>query len=140
VIACMVVAGLQVLVGCEPSSDRLQVSGEITLDGFPLDDGAIRFTSQGGEKQFASGAMIEKGQYFIPQEKGLPPGKYRVEISAVDESVPPALYRAAPGEPAMLTQPERIPPEYNVESRHTVEVAADNENHFVFKIQSRAEQ
>ena len=33
--------------------------------------------------------------------------------------------------------PERIPPEFNVNSKKTVDVIADSENHFVFEIKSR---
>ena len=58
-------------MGCGPRSDRLEVAGTVTLDGAPLDGGSIRLTSVGGEKLMAAGAMIQKGEYLIPQEKGL---------------------------------------------------------------------
>jgi hypothetical protein len=127
-----------VLVGCRPRSDRLAVSGDVTLDGAPLDEGSIRLTSTGTEKLFASGAMIQKGKYHIPQEKGLPPGTYRVEISSPDTKAPLVVYKGAPGEPALPpTAPERIPPEYNSNSKHTVEVRVDGDNHFAFDIVRR---
>lgn len=122
--------------GCGPTSDRLEVSGDVKLDGAPLDDGTIRFTSQGSEKLVASGAMIESGQFNIPQEKGLPPGTYAVEISAPDTKAPLVVYKGAPGEPALPpTAPERIPPAYN--KNKTIEVTADGDNHFTFDIDSR---
>ncbi len=71
-----------VLSGCGPQSDRLAISGKITLNGAPLDSGSIRFTSVAGQKLFASGAVVENGEFDIPQEKGLPPGTYQLEISA----------------------------------------------------------
>ena len=129
---------LVVLAGCRPNSGRLAVSGEVKLDGAPLDQGAIRLTSSGAETLLASGAMIQNGEFYIPQEKGLLPGTYLVEISSPDTSVPPVVYHGAPGEPALPpTAPERIPPEYNVNSKQTVNVAADGDNHFVFEITSR---
>lgn len=124
-----------IFVGCQPRSDRLAVSGEVTLDGAPLDAGSIRFTSTGTEQLFASGAMILNGEFHIPREKGLPPGTYRVEISSPDTTAPPVVYKGVPGEPMLPpTSPERIPPEYNSKSRHTIELAADGDNDFKFDI------
>jgi hypothetical protein len=126
-----------VVLGCGPRSDRLEVSGNVTMDGAPL-DGSIRFTST-GEKLVASGSTIENGQFAIPQEKGLPPGTYVVEISSPDSSAPPVRPKSMPGEPMMpATAPERVPAEYNTEGKHTVDVSADSDNHFTFDIQSPA--
>jgi hypothetical protein len=124
--------------GCGPHSDRRAVNGKITVNGAALDEGEIRFASVGGEKVSASGTHIENGQYQIPQEKGLRPGTYRVEISAPDKSKPAASY-SAPGQPrAPATAQERIPAEYNTNSKKTVDVTADGDNHFDFDIAIRA--
>jgi hypothetical protein len=127
------------VVGCGPQSNRLEVTGTVKLNGAPLDEGSIRLTSVGTEKLFASGAMIENGQFTVPQEKGLPPGTYVVEISAPDPKAPLAVHKSAPGEPALPpTAPERIPAEYNSKSKHTIDVSGDSENHFEFDIHARA--
>jgi hypothetical protein len=81
--------------------------------------------------------MIENGEYYIPQEKGLPPGTYHLEISAPDTTAPPVMARATPGGPGVPVAVERIPPDYNVNSKHQVEVTSEGENHFVFEIVSR---
>lgn len=126
------------LAGCGSRSDRLAVDGKVTLDGSPLEQGAVRFSSIGGVKAFATGAMIKDGEYHIPQAKGLPPGTYHVEISSPDLKAQPVVARAAPGEPAgPPTAPERIPAEYNANSKKTVELAAGKENRFDFDIVSR---
>jgi hypothetical protein len=127
------------LTGCGPHSDRLEVTGTVKLNGVPLDEGSIRLTSVGTERLFASGAVIENGEFTVPQEKGLPPGTYVVEISSPDANTPPVRPRVRPGEPPLPPlAPERIPPEYNTEGKHTIEVSADSENHFEFDIQTRA--
>jgi hypothetical protein len=131
------VFGLILLVtifGCGPHSDRLALSGAVTLDGTPLDSGSIRFSSTGGSKMYAVGGVIKDGEFRIPQDKGLPPGTYRVEISAPDEKSPPKYQRFAPGEPGMMTRPDRIPPDFNLESKHTIDVSASSDNHFVFDV------
>jgi hypothetical protein len=126
------------VVGCGPRSDRLAVSGDVTLDGAPLDQGSIRLTSTGTGKLFASGALIQNGKFHVPQEKGLPPGTYRVEISSPDTTAPLVVYKSAPGEPTLPpTAPERIPTEYNLNSKHTVEVTTGGDNDFKFDIVRR---
>jgi hypothetical protein len=129
----LLTAGL-VLPGCGPSSDLLEVSGKVTLDGVALNSGSIRCTSVGSDKLVASGAMIVAGEFVIPQETGLSPGTYRVEISSPDDDAPPIVYKNTPDDPGVLTQPDRIPPKYNVESDQTIEVTTDGENEFAFDI------
>jgi hypothetical protein len=124
------------MTGCGPRSDRLAVSGEVSLDGAPLDAGSIRFTSMGGT-QIASGASIQQGEYHIPQEKGLTPGKYHVEITAPDVKAKPVMVPVGPGGRGMPVQPDRIPPQYNINSKETVDVGVDGDNHFTFNIKSR---
>jgi hypothetical protein len=124
-------------IGCGARSDRLAISGEVNLDGAPLDSGSIHFTSTGSQKLAASGARIESGQFNIPQEKGLPPGTYAVEISSPDTSAPLVVYKGAPGQPRLPpTAPERIPPEYN--ANRTIEVTKDGDNDFRFDIDRRS--
>jgi hypothetical protein len=133
----LVAMGLLASLGCRPRSDRLPISGNVTLNGTPLDSGSVRFSSTGGEKIFATGAMIQNGGYHIPQEKGLPPGTYHLEINSPDAKAPLVAAPAAPGEPTIRTAPERIPSEYNVNSKKTIEVTADGKNNFDFEIVSR---
>jgi hypothetical protein len=136
-MSVVLIAALAItLAGCGPRSDRLQISGNVTLDGAPLDGGSIRFTSMGG-KQIASGASIQQGDYHIPQEKGLTPGKYHVEITAPDVKAKPVMVPVGSGGRAMPVQPDRIPPKYNINSKETVEVSVDGDNHFTFDIKSR---
>jgi hypothetical protein len=85
---------------------------------------------------YAVGGVIKDGEYHIPQDKGLPPGTYRVEISAADKGGP-KLQRSAPGQPAMMTAAERIPPDYNTDSKHTIEVSTSSDNHFDFDVVSK---
>jgi hypothetical protein len=123
-------------VGCGPHSDRLAISGTVKLDGVPLDAGSIRFTSL-SENKAAAGAMIKDGAYEIPQEQGLLPGTYHVEITSPDTKSPPVIARATPGGPGMPVARERIPDDFNVDSKHSVNVTSDGDNHFEFEVVSR---
>jgi hypothetical protein len=136
IVTSLVIAGLLPLTGCGPKTDRLAISGKVTLDGQQLDRGSIRFTSEAGQKLLVSGALIKEGQYNIPLEKGLLPGKYRVQITSPDLDAPPVMTPPTDAGPGTPVQPERIPPEYNVKSDKTVEVTTDGDNLFVFEIVS----
>jgi hypothetical protein len=135
-IASNALLGLVILAGCGPTTDRKEVSGKVTLDGVPLDGGSIRFSST-GEKKMSSGAMVNDGQYEIPRAKGLLPGTYRVELNAPDDSVPPVAVRTPGGGSGGLAAPERIPSEYNDNSKHTIDVTADGDNQFDFEVVSK---
>jgi hypothetical protein len=124
-----------VLIGCGPRSDRLAVSGNVSLDGAPLDSGSIRFSSVGGEKLVSSGAVIKEGAYHVPQEKGLLAGTYHVEITSPDTKAPPIKDTAS----GMLAAPERIPASYNVDSKRSIEVTSDGDNAFDFNISTSGE-
>jgi hypothetical protein len=123
------------ILGCGPKGDRLAVDGVVTLNGTPLDSGSIRFTTAGTGKLFATGAMINDGEYHIPQAKGLPPGTYRVEINSPDTKAPLVAVRIAPGGPlSPPIAPDRIPVEYNTNSKQSVELSASKDNRFEFDI------
>jgi hypothetical protein len=126
-------AAFVVAAGCGPKSDRLPINGAVTLNGVPLDRGSIRFTST-GESLSSAGSSIREGAYSIPQEKGLIPGNYRVQINSADVNAAPILVRNGPDDPGIRTQPERIPADYSVDGKHTIDVTLDGENNFEFAI------
>src|SRR4051794_27321646 len=98
VIACL--AGLGLWAGCSgDSSGRHAISGTVKLDGAPLEKGNISFQPVEGGLT-SSGAVISQGEYSIPRDKGLPAGKYRVEINsaAAGGSGKAAAADAAPGD------------------------------------------
>ena len=122
--------------GCGPKTDRLQISGDISLDGSPLDQGAIEFLLNEGEKLLSSGAVIKDGKFFIPREKGLPPGTYHLSISSADTEGPKVL--SAPRQQGGIpVYRDRIPSKYNSDSQETIEVTPSGDNHFVFDILSQ---
>ncbi|MDZ4819537.1 MAG: hypothetical protein SGJ20_11245 [Planctomycetota bacterium] len=117
-----IICSLVLLVaGCGNPSGRQPISGRITFKGKPLDQGRIRFEPIAASHM--SGAMIVDGNYVIPGKKGIPPGKYRVEISSGDlqaERKPSSDPYASPPPP-----PERIPAKYNTKSELIFESTED---------------
>ena len=84
--------------------------------------------------------MIEDGAYVIPQAKGLLPGEYHLEIHAPDAEAPPIMVSTTPGGAGIPVAPDRIPPEYNLESKKTITVTADGSNEFNFDVASKRQQ
>ncbi|BBO31236.1 hypothetical protein [Lacipirellula parvula] len=138
-VACLVIA-LVVAAGCGPKTDRLPISGTVTLDGAPLDSGSIRFNSRPGEKLQSAGAMIHDGAYEIPAEQGLLPGIYIVEMSSPDTKAPPIMVGGDDGSPKFPVAPDRIPPEFNSGGGKTIELSRDGDAKFNFEVTSSSKK
>lgn len=130
---------LGLIVGCGEANPlgRKAVSGKVTLDGSPVKYGSINFSpmQQGGT---SSGAVIKDGSYSIEEVKGLPPGKYRVEVHASDSDPASATMPAGamPGDEEVKPAKELIPESWNKEA-HTIEVTAAGPNEFNFDISTK---
>ena len=121
-----------ILIGCaDPTGGREAVSGDITFKGKPLDQGTIQFHPADGQDTM-SGGPITDGKYAVAKKDGLKPGKYKVVISSGDPKVhaPPD---ELPGAPFPVAK-ERIPKEYNTQTKQVVEVKAGGPNTFDFHI------
>ncbi|MGE0758461.1 MAG: hypothetical protein AB7O38_15645 [Pirellulaceae bacterium] len=122
--------------GCGTSDPlgRQAISGEVNVDGQPLKDGSISFEPI--EKSVtSSGAMIQEGKYAIIREQGLPPGKYRVVVNALKPGTGMTLPEGKmPGEEVGTPPEELIPPEWNTDSKNTIEVTPSGDNHFMHDI------
>jgi hypothetical protein len=127
---------LLVALGCGEAKDphgRLPLSGTVTFQGKPLDAGTIEFLPPNPGQGLSARALIRDGKYRVPREQGVPPGTYRVLIT----SPAPADGAAPEGPPGVKLPPpgrERIPPEYNRDSRQTAEVKEGGPNTFDFTI------
>jgi hypothetical protein len=119
-------------VGCaDPTGGREAVSGEVLFKGKPLDQGMIQFLPAEGQDT-TSGGLISAGQYAVAKKDGLKPGKYKVIISSGDPKVhaPPD---ELPGAPFPVAK-ERLPKEYNTQTKQVVELKAGGPNRFDFNV------
>lgn len=118
--------------GCGPESKRRAVGGSVTYEGQPLEYGSITFLTTSGPPGPVGGALIRAGRYDIPASQGLEPGTYRVAISSpVPGGTLSAEERAAGASPRAK---ERIPPQYNDDSRLTAEVKDRGTNRLDFDL------
>ena len=120
VALCLAVLGL---AGC--GGERVPVSGSVSYNGDPVDNGSISFladSSAGGEAVNAGGD-IKDGKYSIQAARGPKAGKYKVEITwnkKTGRMVP------TPGD-AAVPMPETkqvLPPKYNKQSQLTADITS----------------
>lgn len=119
-----------VVSGCGPSDGRVPISGDVNFQGAPLANGTIQFAAADGSAM--TGGDIVNGQYSIPAERSVQPGKYVVRISSIKEGAVPA--EEAPGESLDARNLELIPANWNVSSEQEREIVADGDNRFTFDI------
>lgn len=105
------------LTGCLGSGDGLvPVTGKVTFDGAPIEDGRIQFRSIEGDQRAFAG-VIENGEYTVRVE----PGPTAVEIRA-SRLIEGKFDESNPGEPAPMGE-MYIPEKYN--SRTELEVTVE---------------
>ena len=135
---CGIVLGsisLGMVSGCGDARQRQEITGRVTLKGKPIEDGVINFAPLDGQET-GDGAQIVNGQYRIPKQKGLSPGRYRVSIIAGNGQ--PGAGDASPDSPnpsaGKRLPKERVPPEYNEKSKVVAEVTKGGKNEFDYDI------
>ncbi len=71
---------LLISVGC--SDGRIGASGTVSLDGKPLESGAISFRPAPENTSNSSGGQIVQGQFQLAAKHGLGPGKFFVTVQS----------------------------------------------------------
>jgi hypothetical protein len=122
-VACVPV--MLALCGCG-GSDELEVSGTVTFDGKPVNEGDITFRAS----DRGYGGKIKDGKYTMT----VPPGKSRVEITAFRETG--KMLNLNPGEDPIPELEPYIPEKYNSSSVLSADVSSDKKT-FDFKLESK---
>jgi hypothetical protein len=114
--ALALVAAAGLIVGC--SDDGLSdVSGTVTYDGKPVEDGQIKFAPADGQGPTA-GDVIKDGKYHA---RKVPVGTAKVTISGAKVIGQKKVYNTAES-PVMPVTAELLPAKYNDKSELTFEV------------------
>ena len=124
------------MVGCggEIGPARYPISGEVKIDGQPLESGTITFLPE--SKQIAVSSEFSSGLYSFRRSEGPTAGRYLVEIVSVK---PTGKIIRHPDLPSETLEEVRniIPTQYNTKTLLKVEVKPDIENKFNFELSSR---
>ncbi len=114
--ALAIFGAVAALVGCGDSVKTADVSGTVTYDGKPVEEGAISFVPADG-KGPSGGGTIKDGKYTATK---VPVGNAKVRISAAKVVGAAKEDKDAPGRPPLTK--ESIPEKYNTKSDLTFEV------------------
>ena len=139
VVFLVIVAGLfcSVFTGCQRDSLNL-VTGTVTLDGTPIEEGAISFMPS-GSSGVSAGSQIKNGVYSARVSPGKMIVKIYAERSLTEEDM--KAYKANPMMQSSLTPIEEmkkqyIPENYNEKSSLTVDVQGNMKN-LDFQLESK---
>jgi len=101
--------------GCD-GSGLADVSGTVTVDGAPVEEGSITFVPADGQGQTAGGP-IKDGKYSVRAS----PGRMKVSISAPKAIGKKKLYNT-PNSPEGTIWKEGLPARYNEQTELTLDV------------------
>lgn len=126
----LVCVGLTSL-GCSGSSGpgMVDVDGNVTMDGTPIEEGKILFRQVDGDQR-AFAANIVNGAYQLESL----PGNTRVEIRA--SRIIPGKFDMTNGTPEPVGE-MYIPKRYNKESELTATIDSEKANAFDFELSSK---
>ncbi len=137
-IAVTLAAALGVVIGCSSAEyERAAVSGQVTFQGEPVSEGSIVFFPVGDTKGVSAGADIVAGRYELAASEGPVVGTNRVEIQALRKTgrqIPDLMGDVSdPNRPLIDEKVNVLPPQFNVDSQLTREIAA-GENQLDFEL------
>ena len=100
-----------------PIAGSVPVSGTVTFNGQPLEQGMVRFAPEGGGKAQPATGQIKNGKFTMvttASSPGVVVGKYKVSIISNKPFTPPPLKPGTPPDPKAKFEPESlIPTKYN---------------------------
>jgi len=114
-------------LGCGDTEGRFSLSGTVTYDGQPINNGNIGFIVAGSSTGKSVGADVIDGHYEIPRHEGPQAGAYKVMIYA--ERPSGRKIEAEEGSTEMIDQlVQYIPDVYNDRTTLTIELSSDRDD------------
>lgn len=123
-------------MGCSRGPRRFALEGRVTVDGGPLESGAMAWipTAQTGGP--TCGGLITGGRFSIPAAEGAREGEYRVEITATRQSEQ-ADSIGLDGQTKAFAFIQFLPARYNSESELVATVKSSGKNVYAFDLKTR---
>ncbi len=120
--------------GCDSDDglNRKAIEGKVTANGVAIPNGSIAFEPL-YEKGVGSGAVITQGSYSIAKQHGLPPGKYRVQMTGDDGVNFVVSEGKMPGDEVMPPKKKLVPPGWKQE----IEVTEAGPFEFNFDVKTK---
>jgi hypothetical protein len=123
-------------MGCSRGPRRFALEGRVTVDGGPLESGAMAWipTAQTGGP--TCGGSIAGGRFSIPAAEGAREGEYRIEITATRQSEK-ADSIGLDGQTKAFAFIQFLPARYNSESELVATVRSSGKNVYTFDLKTR---
>jgi hypothetical protein len=119
---CLILLFLSLCIGCGRIQPNIAaISGNVKLDGHPLEQGSIHFLPMEGVEGSLAGGAIVKGRYQIIGKAGPAIGWNRVEISG-SRKTGRMIERPFPQHGTTEETVEAVAPLFNAESTLKYEV------------------
>lgn len=113
-VGLVALLGLAAAVGCGGGDGKVDVSGAVTFNGEPVDDGSIQFAGEGAD---AATVIIAKGRYTARVTRG----KKKVVIEGLRKTG--TQYRDTADKSTAYDKLENfLPPEFNTQTKLTADV------------------
>jgi len=132
VIACALLAAA-IPAGCaDKGVGRAIVSGTVTYQGDPIQQGQIRFLPAQRNELPMSTALIVAGQYKVDRDGGVPAGTYKVSIEAYRVRTGPGRSGFVRGDDSGdprgtdIPQEQYLPEKFNRATTLEITIAADS--------------
>jgi hypothetical protein len=118
---------LLLIAGC--GDNQVRIRGNVTLDGKPIDTGAISFIPDDLSKGQTAGASITLGEFQVVGNNLPPPGLYRVEIRG-QKKTGKQIPAGSPSPPGTMLEEtiEAVPAKYNHKSELKQELKTGDNN------------
>lgn len=126
--------------GCGEGGDGLKreaVSGKVTFNGKPLEQGSIQFLPPQGNQNAGAWGQIVNGAYAIAAAEGPVAGEYSVSITSASSSSGGAATDTPPGDDSGLVDPNAIPEQYNLRTTLKATVEAGKANELNYELTSK---
>lgn len=119
-LASVVVMGV---VGCgESGPERIGMSGIVTYNGEPIEDGEISFQPVEGTQAPPTSTTIVDGKYQLPEKWALVPGTYQVAVRSYrasydnDAKLPGSTLDRPPASGGIEVKEQLLPDKFNAKS------------------------
>ncbi|ADG68404.1 hypothetical protein Plim_2579 [Planctopirus limnophila DSM 3776] len=132
--------GCQQSASATPDPLRCEISGEVLMDGQPLDGASIAFVSVDTQAPQTATANIIGGRFSLPHTNGPFPGRNQIMIlpNQVDEAEAIERSKAAQGKPFSLDQ-VKIPAAFRRNSKLFFNVSLTGSNRLKLELGSKGE-
>lgn len=131
------------LAGCGTAAvERVEVVGEVTLDGDPVEQAHVYLTAKvphAAGKSFVGtyAAMVLDGTFEFPLQAGPPPGEYELIVMPVEPDSEEVFTQVQSREPGLLAERNRLQAAANRKGPIRVELTSDDVNELTIELTTR---